>query len=292
MKTLTIGDVTITSIIERDGPWRRPEEMFPAYDPRGRRAGIWPSSIRWCSIRPPARWSSPTRPSSCARRSTPCWSTPAPARTRATRRRWTSRSSPGSTTSAQPAFASRTSTTCSARICTSTIPAGTRCCATAAGCRRFPNAKYIFHKGEYADWEAATQGAARTRPATCGPTTAGRSSRPARRCWSMTTYQLDDTFTLHADAGPLALPLLRQHPLEGPARGRHRRHDAPRAAVPRAGLVDHLRHRPGAGRAGRAAASSARSPTPARSCCRSTSRTRPSAASSADGDRFKYEFVR
>jgi glyoxylase-like metal-dependent hydrolase (beta-lactamase superfamily II) len=38
MKTLTIGDVTITSIIERDGPWRRPEEMFPSYDPAiGRR---------------------------------------------------------------------------------------------------------------------------------------------------------------------------------------------------------------------------------------------------------------
>jgi len=33
MRTLTIGDVTITSIIERDGPWRRPEDMFPAYDP-------------------------------------------------------------------------------------------------------------------------------------------------------------------------------------------------------------------------------------------------------------------
>jgi glyoxylase-like metal-dependent hydrolase (beta-lactamase superfamily II) len=38
MRTLTIGDVTITSIIERDGPWRRPEDMFPTYDPeRGRR---------------------------------------------------------------------------------------------------------------------------------------------------------------------------------------------------------------------------------------------------------------
>jgi glyoxylase-like metal-dependent hydrolase (beta-lactamase superfamily II) len=38
MKKLTIGDVTITSIIERDGPWRRPEDMFPAYDPEiGRR---------------------------------------------------------------------------------------------------------------------------------------------------------------------------------------------------------------------------------------------------------------
>lgn len=33
MQTLTIGDVTITSIIERDGPWRTPQDMFPAYDP-------------------------------------------------------------------------------------------------------------------------------------------------------------------------------------------------------------------------------------------------------------------
>ena len=32
MQTLKIGDVTITSIIERDGPWRKPEEMFPAYN--------------------------------------------------------------------------------------------------------------------------------------------------------------------------------------------------------------------------------------------------------------------
>ena len=38
MRKLEIGDVTITSIIERDGPWRRPEDMFPAYDPEiGRR---------------------------------------------------------------------------------------------------------------------------------------------------------------------------------------------------------------------------------------------------------------
>jgi len=33
MRSLKIGDVTVTSIIERDGPWRRPEDMFPAYDP-------------------------------------------------------------------------------------------------------------------------------------------------------------------------------------------------------------------------------------------------------------------
>jgi len=33
MQTLKVGDVTITSIIERDGPWRKPEDMFPTYDP-------------------------------------------------------------------------------------------------------------------------------------------------------------------------------------------------------------------------------------------------------------------
>jgi glyoxylase-like metal-dependent hydrolase (beta-lactamase superfamily II) len=38
MQMLTLGDVTITSVIERDGPWRSPEDMFPAYDPAlGRR---------------------------------------------------------------------------------------------------------------------------------------------------------------------------------------------------------------------------------------------------------------
>ena len=33
MREIKVGDVTITSIIERDGPWRKPEAMFPAFDP-------------------------------------------------------------------------------------------------------------------------------------------------------------------------------------------------------------------------------------------------------------------
>jgi hypothetical protein len=38
MRAPSVGDLTITSIIERVGPWRRPENMFPAYDPEvGRR---------------------------------------------------------------------------------------------------------------------------------------------------------------------------------------------------------------------------------------------------------------
>ncbi|SRR6266404_8524928 len=30
---LRIGNVTVDSIIERDGPWRLPADLFPAYDP-------------------------------------------------------------------------------------------------------------------------------------------------------------------------------------------------------------------------------------------------------------------
>jgi glyoxylase-like metal-dependent hydrolase (beta-lactamase superfamily II) len=40
MHELRIGDATITSIIERDGPWRTPEAMFPAYDPEVGRAHL------------------------------------------------------------------------------------------------------------------------------------------------------------------------------------------------------------------------------------------------------------
>ncbi len=40
MQEIRIGDVTITSIIERDGPWRIPEAMFPDYDPEIGRAHL------------------------------------------------------------------------------------------------------------------------------------------------------------------------------------------------------------------------------------------------------------
>jgi hypothetical protein len=32
MKQVRIGDITIDAVIERDGPWRRPQDFFPAYD--------------------------------------------------------------------------------------------------------------------------------------------------------------------------------------------------------------------------------------------------------------------
>ena len=32
MRQIRIGDITIDAVIERDGPWRRPEDVFPDYD--------------------------------------------------------------------------------------------------------------------------------------------------------------------------------------------------------------------------------------------------------------------
>jgi glyoxylase-like metal-dependent hydrolase (beta-lactamase superfamily II) len=32
VRKIDIGDVTINAVIEREGPWRRPQDFFPAYD--------------------------------------------------------------------------------------------------------------------------------------------------------------------------------------------------------------------------------------------------------------------
>ena len=50
----------------------------------------------------------------------------------------------------------------------------------------FPNAKYVFHKREYAAWGQAAK-AGKQPPATSGSITVSRSSRPVRRCWPMMT---------------------------------------------------------------------------------------------------------
>ena len=105
-------------------------------------------------------------------------------------------------------------------------------------------------------------------------------------------YALDDTVMADADAGPFAVPLLREHPLGRPARVGDRRHDAPRAAMPRTGLVDDLRlGREGSGgvaaqvpeRGGGHQHADPADPFPV-----ADGRTRDV----ADGERFRYTFVR
>ena len=56
---------------------------------------------------------------------------------------------------ARPASRRRTSTSCCARICMSITSAGTRGSRTAAGCRRFPNARYLIARREWDYWQAA-----------------------------------------------------------------------------------------------------------------------------------------
>ncbi len=70
MKQLTIGDVTITSIIERDGPWRRPEDMFPAYNPEVGRRHLAELDAEVFDPASGQAWSSPIRPTWCERPST------------------------------------------------------------------------------------------------------------------------------------------------------------------------------------------------------------------------------
>jgi glyoxylase-like metal-dependent hydrolase (beta-lactamase superfamily II) len=40
MKRLQLGDISITSLIERDGPWRRPEDFFLNYDSAAQAANV------------------------------------------------------------------------------------------------------------------------------------------------------------------------------------------------------------------------------------------------------------
>ncbi|MCU0943847.1 MAG: MBL fold metallo-hydrolase [Rubritepida sp.] len=40
MKRLQIGDITITSLVERDGPWRKPEDFFLGWDAEAQAANL------------------------------------------------------------------------------------------------------------------------------------------------------------------------------------------------------------------------------------------------------------
>ena len=72
-------------------------------------------------------------------------------------RPWTHRfhqlDTPGSSACARRAPRPRISMWCSAPISTPTTSDGTPCCATAAGCPTFPNAKYLFSRADDVYWD-------------------------------------------------------------------------------------------------------------------------------------------
>src|SRR6516225_2992853 len=191
MQTLKIGDVTITSIIERDGPWRRPEDMFPAYDPEvGRRhiakldpfvfdvaSGRMVITYQTFIVRTPKR----------------TILVDTSGRTRATRHRWTFQSSPGWTVSAPAGCGSRISTTYSAHTCTSTTAAGILCSATGGGSRLSRRQNTCFTSSSTPPGRKRLS-AETIHPETSGGLTVSRWSRPVRRCWSTMTFNLTTRF--------------------------------------------------------------------------------------------------
>ena len=246
MKTLKIGDITITSLIERDGPWRTPEAMFPAYEPsRAQASGrARPRRVRSRERQDGHHLPDLPRPHAQAhgadrhlhRRgqglSRPLTISP---------------SSPGSTISTPRACAWKTSLTCSARICISIIPAGTRCFAMAGGRRPSRMRNISFTKDEYAIGRRWRRGA--NRPRRCSRRPAGKlvelqlpsgrrggTGAAGRRHLSARPH-----FHSRSDAWSLAMPLLRRYPLARPSRDRDGRPHASCAAMPGAGLVDDLR---------------------------------------------------
>jgi hypothetical protein len=235
MKKLAIGDVTITSIIERDGPWRRPEDMFPAYDPAiGKRhlAELDPEVFDPASGRMVITYQTyVVRTGKHTILVDTC--------TGEDKGYAAPMDFPKQPWLDGFAAAGLRFEDIDYVFCThlhidhcgwNTVLRDGRWVPT------FPKAKYIFHKREYAVWEEATKRPARQCLA-LQLRTGGRrrSGAPGRRRFYARRHHLAD-----ADAGPFAMPLLRQYPFARTAGGGHRRPDASRAAMPRAGLVDDL----------------------------------------------------
>ena len=239
MQQIAIGDVTITSIVERDGPWRKPEDMFPAYDPeRGKRflaeldpvvfdpaTGKMVITYQTFVVRTPKHT---ILVDTCTGEDKGF-----PAPMDFPKQPWLD-----GFKAAGLRFEDVDYVFCT-HLHIDHCGWNTRL-VDGRWVPTFPKAKYVFHKGEYAAWEQATK----------------EGKNPPGNVWRMNCepvvaagqallvddgYTLDDTVSADPDAGPFALPLLRRHQVEGPARHRHRRPDAPRDAGHGAGMAHHLR---------------------------------------------------
>ena len=199
MQTLKIGDVSITSIIERDGPWRKPEDMFPSYEPEiGRRhlaemeplvfdaaSGKMVITYQTFVVRTPRHTVLIDTCTGEDKGYPPPMDFP--------KQPWLD-----NFRAAGLAFEDITHVFCTHLHIDHTGWNTQR--RDGRWVPTFPKAKYIFHKGEYAYWEAATE----------------RGANPPGNVWTYNcrpiveaglallvddTYQLDDTFSLTPTPG-------------------------------------------------------------------------------------------
>jgi hypothetical protein len=214
MKQISIGDITIDAVIEREGPWRRPQDFFPAYDeatfkrhlpsmePEFFDAALGMIVITYQTfvVRTPRYTILVDTCTGEHKGHPPPFDFPG-------KERWRNELFALGIGFDKIDYVFCTHLHIDHTGWNTTLRDG-RWVPT------FPNAKYIFHKGEYAAWEAEN----------------AKGANPPG------TVFRDNCLPI-VEAGTLALPLLRQHLLPGPARGGDRGHDAPRDPVPRARLV-------------------------------------------------------
>jgi glyoxylase-like metal-dependent hydrolase (beta-lactamase superfamily II) len=186
MKQLRIGDITIDAVIEREGPWRRPQDFFPAYDeavfkhhlpsmePEVFDAALGMIVITYQTfvVRTPRYTILVDTCTGEDKGHPPPFDFPG-------KERWRNELFALGVPFEKVDYVFCTHLHIDHTGWNTTLRDG-RWVPT------FPNAKYIFHKREYAVWEAETQRAP-IRPVRCSATIACRSWKPARRFWSTTT---------------------------------------------------------------------------------------------------------
>ena len=200
MKQIRIGDVTIDAVIEREGPWRRPQDFFPAYDDAvfkhhlktmetevfDAASGQMVITYQTFVVRTPRHTILVDTCTGENKDHPPPFDFPG-------KERWRNELFALGVSYEQVDYV----------FCThlhidhtgwNTVLKDGRWVPT------FPNAKYIFHKGEYAHWEAMT----------------AKGANPPGNVWSYNcrpiveagqallvddTYELDDTFSLTPTPG-------------------------------------------------------------------------------------------
>ena len=187
MRKVRIGDVTIDAVIEREGPWRRPQDFFPAYDdatfkrhlqvmePEVFDPGSGKMFITYQTfvVRTPHHTILVDTCTGEEKRGIRHHSI-SPAR------------SAGGMNCLLWVSATRRLITCSARISISTTPAGIRPCVMDVGCRRFRMRNMCSTRGNTLPGKRRARGAP-ILLAACSVITACQSWKPVRLCSLMTT---------------------------------------------------------------------------------------------------------
>jgi hypothetical protein len=240
MKQLRIGDITIDAVIEREGPWRRPQDFFPAYDEAvfkhhlpSMEPEVFDAALGMMVI---------TYQTFVVR--TPRYTILVDTCTGEDKGHPPPFDFPGKERWRNELFALGLSyENVDYVFCTHLHIDHTGWNTTLRDGRwvpTFPNAKYIFHKREYAVWESEHKKGANP-PGTVFRDNCLPIVEAGQALLVDDDYALDDTITLTPTPGHSPCHCCVNIFLKGQARSRRRRSDAPRDPVPRARLVGKTR---------------------------------------------------